>query len=641
MPARRFYLVVGGVALAASVGLWWHAWSGGPSTTMTCDCTDAGRAVWYLGWVPFALGHGHALWHSDWQFATHGFNLLTDTSILGIGVPMAPVTAIFGPVVSFNVASTLAPAATTVSMAWFLRRRVGHDGAVALGAFAYGFAPFTVVQLAYGWLNLASLALLPLMAACVDELCFRGARRPVAAGAALGGLLAIEFFVSAELALVAAVAIGSAGCVAGIAAMARWNRPVGGWRPAALGAGAAVAVAAVLLAGPVWYFTAGPGHLAGTVWSTAVPGALGNTPGNFWRAVGQWGALDSRQLASLAATAGGYPGPALPSPSYLGPGILAVIAAGGLWRRHDGRLWAFGSIGLAAAVLSLRSGPWALVAHLPVLDNVVQARFAAVIDLCAAGVVAVVAEQAALALEGRTGRTEREGRTGRTGRTGPRTVRRSRLGWAAVAGVGIVALCPVGATLAPNIPVAMQPVVVPTWFTGPGSHVPAGQVLLTYPFATADSQAAVPWQALARMRYRMAGGGGPTGTPARAGSEEAGFIVLRAASVPSLAPPDPTAGNLAAVRRALGAWHVTLTVVPDDTGLPVWARARGTAYGVAFFTAVFGTPPHRAVGAWTWSDPAGAPPPHPVAPERLASCAAGRGPAQAGAVARCVLAAAP
>ncbi len=44
-----------------------------------------------------------------------------------------------------------------------------------------------------------------------------------------------------------------------------------------------------------------------------------------------------------------------------------------------------------------------------------------------------------------------------------------------------------------------------------------------------------------------------------------------------------------------------MVVVPDDTGLPAFQTGRGTGYGVAFFTAVFGTAPMSQDGAWVWA----------------------------------------
>jgi len=186
--------------------------------------------------------------------------------------------------------------------------------------------------------------------------------------------------------------------------------------------------------------------------------------------------------------------------------------------------------------------------------------------------------------------------------------------------VAVVALGPVATVTAPNFPLAVQPVSVPQWFRDTAAHLPPGQVLLTYPFATSDSQSSIPWQAIDRMHYLMAGAGGPAGTLPRAGANGPGFAVLRDASAPVYPEPILTKSNLDAVRAAMRSWGVTKVVVPDDTGLPIYQRARGTTYGVGFFTAVLGSAPIHHEGAWVWSDPAQDPPPIPLTNQAFTKC---------------------
>ena len=635
------YLTAGVLYLAASIGLWWHVWTRGPSSVMTCGCTDAGRAVWYLQWSVFALAHGHSLFFSNWLFHPNGFNLLADTSVPAIALVMTPVTAVWGPVVGVNVASTLIPALSALSMFWLLQRWVRWAPAAFVGGLCYGFSAFVVVQLAFGWLNLACIALLPLMAGCLDDLLIRQRRKPLGVGVALGVLITVEFFVSSEILLITMIA----GLVALVVLVAYGSRQGADRlrvraRHAAVGLGAAIGVAAVLLAYPLWFFVAGPGHLGTLVWSTDVPGELGNSIGNFWSHVGRFGPVSTQALAREAAVLGGYRGPAPPSPSYLGPGLLLVVVVGLLVWRKDRRLWFFGGLAVVLAALSLRVGgthwgPWALVYHLSVLQNVVQYRFSAVIGLCVAVMVAVVVDRSRTDLLAWSARRSQPGLTGRGAPPAGRTA-----GWAAGVAlvVAAVALGPEAAVLEPNIPLTVQPVSVPRWFAGAAVRLPPGQVLLTYPFATADSQSAIPWQAIDGMRYQMAGGGGPAGTVAHAGSHRLGFAVLRAASVPLLAAPTMTAANLAAVRNAMRAWQVTMVVVPDRGALPAYDQARGTTYGVAFFSAVMGSAPSHQGGAWVWSVRASRHPPIPLSASAFAAClgsGAGRvqTPAQA---ARCV-----
>jgi len=149
---------------------------------------------------------------------------------------------------------------------------------------------------------------------------------------------------------------------------------------------------------------------------------------------------------------------------------------------------------------------------------------------------------------------------------------------------------------------------------------------------------------MARMRYSMAGGAGPSGTVVRAGAERPGYAVLDAASVLFAPAPRTSAANLEAVRTAMRAWGVTTVVVPDDAGLHRFEQARGSAWGVAFYTAVMGSAPSRQAGAWVWDGAASATAPPVVlgtaAFDRCVALGTPSAPAVSGsAVASCVLAA--
>jgi Family of unknown function (DUF6541) len=625
-PRTWSSFLAGALYLGLGFALWWHAW-GSPSGVMTCDCTDAGRVVWYLEWIPFALGQGHSPLFSTFQFHPHGFNLLDDTSVPAVGFLFSPVTELFGPVVSINVVSTLVPPATAFSMYWFLRRFVRWAPAAFVGGLGYGFSAWVVVQLAFGWINLACVALLPLMAACLDDLLIRQRRRPAVAGSALALLFVIEFFVSIEIALLVAIAaLVATVFIVGFAWFTNRAEVRRRFRHAVSGLGLSVAVAAILLAYPIWFFAAGAAHLSGSVWTTNVPGQLGNTIGNLWDSIGHYGPISTRFLAAEGRLFGGFAGQAGPSPAYLGWGLLAVLAVGVIIWHRDRRLWLFGALGVTIFAISLqvgphRWGPWSVLYHLPILLNVVQYRFASIFVLCATTMLGIIVDRCHTSVGDWL--AEREGGRRPTLTTRDHVgCRRRATVVLAVLVVTAVALVPEIRVLSPNLPTTMRPVTVPRWFTAAAPQLPSGAVLATYPFPTADSQASIPWQAISGMPYQMAGGGGPAGTVARAGAEKPGFDVLHAASVPDLPDPDLDRSNLNAVRTALRAWQVTTVVVPQGAGLPSFQIGRGTPYGVAFFTAVLGSSPVLQDAAWVWTDVRQAPPPVPVAPGTLSSCLA-------------------
>ena len=75
-------------------------------------------------------------------------NLPANTSVLAIGVVLAPVTWLFGPVASMNVALTLAPVLSALAMFVLLQRWVSWPPASFVGGLFYGFSPFVLVSLA-------------------------------------------------------------------------------------------------------------------------------------------------------------------------------------------------------------------------------------------------------------------------------------------------------------------------------------------------------------------------------------------------------------------------------------------------------------------------------------------------------------
>ena len=159
--------------LALSVLLWWGVWSTHPTSVDECACNDPSLFVWFLEWPAYAIAHGHNPFYSTSLFHPTGINLLSNTGVLAIGVPLAPVTWLFGPVATLNVASTLGPALTALSMFWLLRRWVRWAPAAFVGGLVFGFSPFAFVNLAVAHLKPRSWFSFPLIVGCLDELLVR------------------------------------------------------------------------------------------------------------------------------------------------------------------------------------------------------------------------------------------------------------------------------------------------------------------------------------------------------------------------------------------------------------------------------------------------------------------------------------
>jgi hypothetical protein len=615
--ARRWPVLaaVGTGYLVLSLLLWWHV-DAHLTTVTTCGCGDASLTLWVIRWPAYALAHGLNPFYSSKLLVPAGINMAPNSLALGVGV--APVTWMFGPVASMNVIDIVSPALSALSMCWLLRRWVDWTPAAVVGGLAFGFSPFVVGSLALAHPNFGLLAVIPPIIACVEDLVVRHRHQPVRVGVVLGVLVTLQFFISVEVLLLLVLFTVFAAILAiGIAPSPRTAAVREAAGQAISGVVAAAVTAVVLLAYPLWSFFAGPAHLVGRAWPNSPAGTVGSTPGGFFT-----GTLPAA-LVGIMRLFGGYQGPALPLLSFVGVGMAVVLVVGLVVWRHDRRLWFFAVLAVVGAVLSLGVGdgywgPWRLFVHLPVLSNVVPVNVTVITDLCLAVVLALTIDHARTSVARRWG---------------------DRRSTTAAGLVALVALVPIVVVLWPNLPLTARTVVVPHWFTQSASSLPAGSVVLPYPAALGGIQASMTWQAEGNLSYSMVGGGGPGVAPSRAGAERPGFDLLAQASLPLGPAPQPTADNLAAIRHAMAGWGTTTVVVPDQPELPTYERGRSVAYAVGLFTAATGRAPVFRDDAWVWDDLHDLPAAVPMDPVAFAACTGdGLTGAPAGPVASCVLA---
>jgi hypothetical protein len=428
-------------------------------------------------------GAEHPL-HSATLNAPDGVNLMANTSVLGLGVPLAPVTLLFGTQPAFLVAVVACLAGTAT--AWYAllaRRLVRSRAAAAVGGLVCGFAPGMVAQ-AGAHLHMAAQFLVPPILALV----FRpGVDRVRRHGVALGLLVAYQVFLGEEVLVFVALA---AGVLAVTYALAD-RRAARRLAPAFLGRiGVGALVAAPLLAYPLWFQFLGPQHYSGMPFDAR----------SFQ--------LDAASFAASARqTVLGddhLPGLLAPNPteenSFFGPGllVLAVVIVVWLWRRPLVR--ALAVVGTVAALLSLGTtirvdgastglpGPYRLLAGVPLLDLVVPARFALICVPVLGVLVALSLDRVARAVP--VGRAE----------GGPGVP--VRLLWG-------------GAVAAALLPLAPTPIrTVPTWpvpaFVAEGgwrAYVPPGRTLVPVPPVTgAGVSPATFWSARTGVAFTAPGG---------------------------------------------------------------------------------------------------------------------------------------
>jgi hypothetical protein len=101
---------------------------------------DDNAGVWVLAWPAHAIAHGLGLFHPKIVFAPEGYNLTHTTPLFTFGVPLAPLTAFAGPIVTYNVVMLAGPALNG-STAYVLCRRLGsRPGPAILGGFVFATA---------------------------------------------------------------------------------------------------------------------------------------------------------------------------------------------------------------------------------------------------------------------------------------------------------------------------------------------------------------------------------------------------------------------------------------------------------------------------------------------------------------------
>jgi hypothetical protein len=592
--------------LVAAIAIWSGVWFGHPTSTATCGCGDTSLFTWFMAWPAYALNHGQGLFFTTKLLHPDGINLPANTSVLALSLPLSPVTWLFGPVASLNVAATLAPVASALSARALVRRWTTWEPAAFAAGLVYGFSPFVMESLNLEHVDTATLVVPPLLFLCLYELLVRQRGRAWAWGLALGGLATVQFFISSEALTICALS-AALGVVVVIAATAvrdgqalrtRWRHAVTGMVTAGVSAGA-------LLAYPAWYATSGPRSLPQQVFPD-IP-YFGNRWATLFLPPGPHDRGPNAVLESY-----GYFGSHPLLLGYLGIGMTVALVVGLILFSRDLRLWfcAVMLVILDALSLGAGHGPWWLFQHVPIVDNVAPERISCIADLFAAAMLGIIMDRAH-----RSGWTVpghgRHASVQAPRPSGPSAGLRSRIpgvGTVVAVVLALVAIVPIAWQY--DLPLATRSVAVPTWFTTAGTRLPPGQVVLTYPYASSGLQAPMTWQAVAGLRFSLVGGGGITPapptqpTPSQRVDAQAA-IDLSTLSYGFLPLPTGTPTQLHDLRQALHDWGVTKIVAPSEAGTPASIHGRSIPLAVAYFTAALHQAPIEQLGSWVWPVPPG------------------------------------
>jgi hypothetical protein len=257
------------------------------------------------------------------------------------------------------------------------------------------------------------------------------------------------------------------------------------------------------------------------------------------------------------------------------------------------------------------------------MSNVIPSRFGLVVYLCAAVMLGVICDhtyRSVASIGAKRLESPEVAGTLLPQTSSPVATARSVLGGTASLLVAAIALVPIVSYFADGLPLTATPVKTPQWFRTVAPHLPEHQVLLVFPFAFRQSN--MTWQAMDRMQFAMAGGGGPNSVLSRAGKERDGQSFL--ANVSLAGGPQPIVpGEIAAVRTALDGWGVTGVVLPDPRRLPEYEQVFLVRTIVVLMTAATGQVPTYTAGAWVWSGVDHSGPAAQPSGAQLVTCTAG------------------
>ena len=134
-----------------------------PRTVCACSpSTDPASYMWALSWWPHALLHGLNPFVSHYLWAPTGVNVAQGAMIPTVAILMAPITALAGPVFSYNVLAICGPALAAFTAYLLCRRLVGRELPALVGGYLFGFSSYQFAHL-LGHLNLVLVFLIPVM----------------------------------------------------------------------------------------------------------------------------------------------------------------------------------------------------------------------------------------------------------------------------------------------------------------------------------------------------------------------------------------------------------------------------------------------------------------------------------------------
>ncbi|WP_442791353.1 hypothetical protein [Micromonospora sp. NBC_01739] len=489
--------------------MWWN-----PEHGIRDNKTDMAQFEWMMAHGARVVTEFAYPFTSDRMNVPESVNLVANTSVLSVSLPMTPITLVFGTRSAFLVFLTLGMIATATSWYFLLSRVVvGSRGPAWLGATFCAYAP-AMVSHANAHPNIVAQYVVPLIIWRTLRLADPG--RWLRNGLLLALVIVWQAFLNLEILLMTAIGVGVV-----IVALAL-GRPElrGRTRTFLAGLGVAAGVSAVLLAYPLYVQFFGPGAYHGLSW---VIRGYSTDLASFVAYARESVAGDARSATGLAKN------PTEENSFFGWPLVIGVVALV-WWLRRNIVVLALAGLGVLFAVFSLgreirfdREGtgipaPWALLEDLPVLHSVVPTRWALAITPI---IGVLLAYGAARAHELAT----------------RYPARRPQIRFATVT-VLAMALVPVLPTPLPTKRLEPTPEFVTSGAWRP--YLAGGRSLVTLPLPDTEYAAPLRWSAQTRLEMPIARGYF-LGPDTRPGKDRIALFG---------APPRPTSSFIATVRRS-------------------------------------------------------------------------------------------
>jgi hypothetical protein len=544
---------------------------------LAANVNDEAQVEWFLANGVRVLTERVNPFFSPQMGAPLGVNMLDNTAIYGLSIPMAPFTLLFGVRIAFLLLMILAMSATAAS--WYLmfsRALRLSRGASFVGGALCGFGPALVAH-ANAHPNIVAQFLIPWLIWHLTALA-KGAP-PIRTGLILAALTLWQIFINEELLLITALGFGLFGLV--------WlaQRPAG-W-PSALrrlitGLAVTAAVTVPLLAYPLYFQFFGPQHYRG----------LDPRSRSFGADLASFVTFASGSIGGNTAASGHIAQNAAEENSCFGIPLLLLVGFFSWYLRRRPVIPAMIVSGLVLSAFSLGDdirlhgrftgvpGPFALVDDLPLLDAVVPTRLVLAVTPIIAIILALGCDRL-FAVLGRGSRMP-----------------------AGLPVRGLVGILVAAALLASG-PTPIRAVggeAVPEFVTSGQwrQFVPPGMTLVAIPLPRPYSVQPLRWAASTNDDLALAGGYflGPRGDPAHPGDETSVFTPLirptaeiwegiaSSGRIPSIGQRQQVA-----LRADLAYWRAAVLVLPPG----------GRAQDLLTATSqLVGEPPIWAGGLWVW-----------------------------------------